>query len=323
MQPSRPAIKTPIERRAASLQLGAADATSALVVNAMSIDVEDYFHVSAFDGLVPRSEWERMESRVCRNTERLLDIFTEFDTTATFFVLGWVAERFPALVRSIVARGHEIASHGYAHRLVYDQTPAAFRADVRRARSLLEDSSGQRVVGYRAPSYSITPRSLWALDILIEEGYEYDASIFPIRHDRYGIPVSARRPYRIDRPVGAIIEVPGSTTRVGPLNLPIGGGGYFRLLPYGWTRWGIGRVNRIEGAPAVFYLHPWEIDPDQPRLPASRMSQFRHYRHLEDTESRLRSLLGDFRFGPIGRLVSDARIALGGDGHTTALPYAW
>jgi polysaccharide deacetylase family protein (PEP-CTERM system associated) len=289
----------------------------------MSIDVEDYFHVSAFDGLVLRSEWDRMESRVCRNTERLLDLFSEFRTTATFFVLGWVAERFPALVRTIAERGHEIASHGYAHRLIYDQTPAAFRDDLRRARALLEDASGRRVAGYRAPSYSITARSLWALDILVEEGYQYDTSIFPIRHDRYGIPVSARQPYRIDRPAGSIIEVPGSTARVGPLNLPIGGGGYFRLLPYGWTRWGIGRVNRRERVPTVFYLHPWEIDPDQPRLPAGRLSRFRHYRHLADTESRLRRLLADFRFGPIEQLVADVRLALGDEGHAAALPYAW
>ena len=293
------------------------------IVNAMSIDVEDYFHVSAFDGLVPRSGWDRMESRVCRNTERLLDVFSEFETKATFFVLGWVADRFPELVRSIVQRGHEIASHGYAHRLIYDQTPAAFRADVRRAKSILEDACGRQVAGYRAPSYSITPRSLWALDILVEEGYQYDSSIFPIRHDRYGIPVSARRPYRIDRPAGSIIEVPGSTTRVGLLNLPIGGGGYFRLLPYGWTRWGIARVNRLEEIPTVFYLHPWEIDPEQPRLPAGRLSRFRHYRHLEDTESRLRRLLADFRFGPLESLVSDARRELAEQGHATALPYAW
>ncbi len=191
----------------------------------MSIDVEDYFHVSVFDGIVPRSTWDDMESRVCRNTERLLDIFDEFKVRSTFFVLGWVAERHPQLVRAIAQRGHEIASHGYAHRLIYDQTPEAFREDVRRAKAIIEDAGGCAVGGYRAPSYSITPRSLWALDILIEEGYWYDASIFPIRHDRYGIPLSPREPFSMQRRAGPLMEVPGSTVRLGPLNLPVGGGG--------------------------------------------------------------------------------------------------
>jgi polysaccharide deacetylase family protein (PEP-CTERM system associated) len=294
------------------------------IVNAMSIDVEDYFHVSVFDGIVPRVSWDQMESRVCANTERLLDIFDEYEVKSTFFVLGWVGERHPALVRSIAARGHEVASHGYAHRLVYDQTQAAFRDDVRRAKALLEDAAGRAVIGYRAPSYSITPRSLWALDILIEEGYRYDSSIFPIHHDRYGIPVSDRLPYRIERPAGTLIEVPGSTTQLGPLNLPVAGGGYFRILPYGWTRWGIDRVNRQEGRPAVFYLHPWEIDPDQPRLAAGRLGMFRHYRNLHDTEARLRRLLGEFRFGTMARLVDSVRLSI--HEHERAalsLPYSW
>jgi polysaccharide deacetylase family protein (PEP-CTERM system associated) len=201
------------------------------IVNAMSIDVEDYFHVSVFDGIVPRSRWDNMESRVVANTERLLDIFAEHEVRSTFFVLGWVAERQPGLVKQLAERGHEVASHGYAHRLVYDQTPRAFREDVRRAKLLLEDASGRKVSGYRAPSYSITPRSLWALDILIEEGYEYDSSIFPIRHDRYGIPVSARLPYRIDRNAGSLIEIPGSTTQLGPVNLPVAGGATFESCP--------------------------------------------------------------------------------------------
>ncbi len=295
-----------------------------VVVNAMSIDVEDYFHVSVFDGLVPRTEWDRMESRVEANTRRLLDIFDEYGVRSTFFVLGWVGERFPGLVQEIAARRHEIASHGYAHRLIYDQTPEAFRQDVRRARQVLEQASGCRVVGYRAPSYSITPRSLWALDVLVEEGYEYDSSIFPIRHDRYGIPVSARKPYRVERSAGTLIEVPGSTTRLGPLNLPVAGGGYFRLLPYWWTQWGISRVNEIERRPAVFYLHPWEIDPDQPRLPAGRLGRFRHYRNLQHTEARLRRLLTDFRFDTVGAIVAEAR-AVSEAGSFTALPlpYAW
>jgi polysaccharide deacetylase family protein (PEP-CTERM system associated) len=294
------------------------------VINAMSIDVEDYFHVSVFDGLVSRLQWAEMPSRVRANTDRLLNIFDEFNVLATFFVLGWVGERYPDLVRDIAKRGHEIASHGYAHRLVYDQTPDTFRADVRKAKAILEDASGRRVLGYRAPSYSITPRSLWALDILIEEGYGYDSSIFPIRHDRYGIPVSDRRPYRIERSAGSLVEVPGSTTRLGPLNLPVAGGGYFRILPYWWTRWGISRVNRQEHRPAIFYLHPWEIDPEQPRLSAGRLSRFRHYRNLDKTEARLRQLLADFRFATVAAVVAQVETEIP-DGKRMAypLPYSW
>ena len=298
--------------------------TESAVVNAMTIDVEDYFHVSVFDGILPRTAWDTMESRVCKNTERLLQIFTEFDVRATFFVLGWVAERFPALVRTIAGQGHEIASHGYAHRLIYDQTPTAFRDDVRRAKALLEDASGRGVYGYRAPSYSITPRSLWALDVLLQEGYRYDSSIFPIRHDRYGIPVSSRQPYAIQRDAGTLIEVPGSTTQLGLLNLPVAGGGYFRILPYWWTRWGISRVNRLERQPAIFYLHPWEIDPDQPRLPVGRLGQFRHYRHLDEAESRLRRLLSDFRFDTLERVVASTRAEVPAHKDVALpLPYFW
>jgi polysaccharide deacetylase family protein (PEP-CTERM system associated) len=289
----------------------------------MTIDVEDYFHVSVFDGLVPRQAWDTMESRVVDNTERMLDLFEEHDLRATFFVLGWVAERHRSLVRRIASLGHEIASHGYAHRLVYDQTPVAFRDDVRRSKALLEDATGRVVAGYRAPSYSITPRSLWALDILIEEGYSYDSSIFPIRHDRYGIPPSARHPYVIRRPGGALIEAPGSTTQMGPLNLPIGGGGYFRILPYAWTRWGIDRVNAVEQRAAIFYLHPWEIDPEQPRLHAGLLGSFRHYRNLDQTASRLRRLLAEFRFAPLATVLNETS-SLGDQlPLAAALPYVW
>jgi polysaccharide deacetylase family protein (PEP-CTERM system associated) len=294
------------------------------VVNAMTIDVEDYFHVSVFDGVVPRAQWEHLETRVCANTERLLALFEEHRVQATFFVLGWVAERLPHLVPRIAAGGHEIASHGYAHRLVYDQTPKTFRDDVRRSKHLLEDQGGAPVRGYRAPSYSVTPRSLWALDVLIEEGYSYDSSIFPIRHDRYGIPLSPRHPFVLERNGRTLVEAPASTTRVGPMNLPIGGGGYFRILPYAWTRWGIERVNRREGRPTIFYLHPWEIDPDQPTLRTSALGRFRHYRNLHDTEQRLRRLLRDFRFGPMlsvmGGLVPPPH---GIHGAVPALPYLW
>lgn len=274
------------------------------VLNAMTIDVEDYFHVSNFERVVTPDSWAARESRVERNTDQLLRIFTDAGVTATFFILGWVGTRFPELVRRIADAGHEIASHGYAHRLIFDQSPQEFREDVRRAKALLEDATGSRVDGYRAPSFSVTERSLWALDVLIDEGYRYDSSVYPIRHDRYGIPSAPRHPYVITRDGGTILEVPGSTVQLGGMNLPIGGGGYFRILPYGWTRWGIGRVNRVEQRPTVFYLHPWEIDPDQPRLPAGAVARFRHYRNLHRTESRLRALLQDFRFGPIRELVA-------------------
>lgn len=295
----------------------------ARVVNAMTIDVEDYFHVSVFDGLVSRDKWETLESRVCRNTDRLLSIFHDAGVKATFFVLGWVAERFGDLVSRIASEGHEIASHGYAHRLIYDQTPLAFRDDVRRAKHLLEEVSQQRVNGFRAPSYSVTPRTLWAIDILIEEGYTYDASVFPIHHDRYGIPLSPRYPYILSSRSGTLVEAPASTVRFGPINFPVGGGGYFRLLPYAWTRLGIARINRTEGRAAIFYLHPWEVDPDQPRLNAGLIGRFRHYRNLGKTESRLRKLLADFRFGP---LCSVLRVSTASAEMTSAarpLPYMW
>lgn len=269
------------------------------VRNALTIDVEDYFHVSVFEGVVSRDSWDVQESRVVASTSRLLDLLAARQVRATCFVLGWVAERFPEIVRRIVADGHEVASHGYWHRLVYDQSPASFREDVGRARRAIEDAAGRAVKGYRAPSFSITARSLWALEILAEEGYAYDASIFPIRHDRYGIPGAPRHACRLAVGAGSLTEVPASTVRVLGATLPVAGGGYFRLLPYWWTRWGISRVNRREQRPVVFYLHPWEIDPDQPRLPASRLGRFRHYRNLHLTEARLGALLREFAFAPI------------------------
>jgi polysaccharide deacetylase family protein (PEP-CTERM system associated) len=288
----------------------------------MTIDVEDHFHVSVFDGVVPRRQWEELESRVAANTERLLEIFEDARVRATFFVLGWVGERVPGLVRQIAAAGHEVASHGYAHRLVYDQTPRDFRADVRRAKQVLEDACGAAVSGYRAPSYSVTPRSLWALDILIEEGYGYDTSIFPIHHDRYGIPLSPRHAWCVRRPAGTLVEVPASTAAFAGLNLPIGGGGYFRILPYGWTRYGIAHVNAVERRPVVFYLHPWEIDPGQPRLSAGWMGRFRHYRNLDKTEGRLQQLLRDFTFAPL-RTVLPLIDLEPATVPALALPYVW
>jgi polysaccharide deacetylase family protein (PEP-CTERM system associated) len=294
------------------------------VVNAMTIDVEEHFHVSVFDGLIPRSRWPELESRVCANTEKLLGIFSEAGVTATFFVLGCVAERFPLLVRTIAGMGHEIASHGYGHRLVYDQTPAAFREDVRRAKRLLEQASRGPVVGYRAPSYSVTPRSLWALDILIEEGYQYDASIFPIRHDRYGIPLSPRHAYVVRRAAGTMFETPASTARWAGLNVPVAGGGYFRILPYAWTRWGIRRINCVEGRAAIFYMHPWEIDPDQPRLPVAALSRFRHYHNLHCAEARLKQLLREFRFAAMNAIPWTLRNGEPAtESYAERLPYLW
>ncbi len=293
------------------------------IVNAMTVDVEDYFQVSAFEGIAPRHRWDHFESRVCANTDRLLALFAESGVKATFFVLGWIAERHRDLVRRMVDSGHEIASHGYAHRLVYDLTKVAFRDDTRRAKAIIEDAGGRAVVGYRAPSYSITPRSLWALDILIEEGFRYDASIFPIHHDRYGIPLSPRHPYVVDRSGGRLIEAPASTIRMGPLNLPIGGGGYFRLLPYAWTHWGLKHINCIEKRSCIFYLHPWEMDPEQPRLRCSWIGRVRHYRNLNQTELRLRRLLREFSFAPMSQVLhASVEVPYGGLA-TTPLPYLW
>jgi polysaccharide deacetylase family protein (PEP-CTERM system associated) len=278
--------------------------SSAEIVNAMSIDVEDYFHASALQPVAPMAKWDSLPSRVLANTHRILDVFDEAGVKSTMFVLGWVAERHPELVRRMQAAGHEIASHGYMHQLTYDLTPEDFRTDIRRAKALLQDQSGLEVVGYRAPSYSITERSLWALDVLLEEGYRYDASIFPIRHDRYGIPNAPRHPHRLARAAGSLIEAPPSTVRFGGHNLPIAGGGYFRLLPYAWTSWGVRRVNRRERKPVIFYLHPWEIDPDQPRLPVGGISKVRHYRNLGETLPRLIRLIQQFRFAPVRQVLT-------------------
>jgi polysaccharide deacetylase family protein (PEP-CTERM system associated) len=280
------------------------------IVNMLTVDVEDYFHVSAFASSVSRDDWDHFESRVERNTDKLLGIFAEAGIHATFFVLGWVAERHPELLKRIVAGGHEVASHSHSHRLVYEMTPDEFRFDLRRAKGVIEAVTAVPVRGFRAPSFSITERSTWALDVLRQEGYQYDASIFPIHHDRYGIPNASRYPHMIRGGATVavaekrLLEVPASTIRFGGMNFPIGGGGYFRILPYAWTAFGIRRLNEREGMPAMVYLHPWEIDPDQPRLKASRLSRFRHYRHLAKTEPRLRRLLAEFRFAPIRDVIS-------------------
>ena len=272
----------------------------------MSVDVEDYFQVSAFDQVVPRATWDQRESRVVANTERLLSLFDEAGVRSTFFVLGWVAERHPALVRRIASLGHEIASHGYGHQLVYDLTVEQFRDDVRRSKALLESTAGTAVLGYRAPSYSVVERSLWALDVLIEEGYVYDSSIFPIHHDRYGIPDAPRHAHVRRSAAGSILEAPGSTVRCGRVNIPVGGGGYFRLLPYSVTRWGFSRLNMVEQRPGIFYIHPWELDPEQPRIEIGTVTRIRHYRNLHKTEQRLRTLMREFAFSTMADVLGVA-----------------
>jgi len=267
------------------------------IPNALTVDVEDYFHVAALAPSVHRDSWISRESRVVGNTQKLLAIFEEFDVRGTFFVLGWVAERYPQLVRNIAAHGHEIACHGYSHRLVYEQSPQEFYQETHRAKNLLQEITGSAVLGYRAASYSIVRESLWALDILVELGFVYDSSIFPVRHDRYGIHDAERAPHRMATPTGkSIVEWPLATARILGFRLPVAGGGYFRLFPYGLSRWGLASINRRELRPFVFYLHPWEIDPAQPRVSASWLSRFRHYTNLGKCEERLRRLLGEFRF---------------------------
>ena len=270
------------------------------LVNAMSIDVEDYFHVSAFAAALDRANWPKFESRVERNTHRLLDLFDEHNTRSTFFVLGWVTERYPELIRELHRRGHEVACHGLTHELVYKQTPEVFRDETLRSKAMLEDLTGVAVLGYRAASYSITRASWWALDILTDLGFVYDSSIFPVYHDLYGVPDAPREPHKVGA-ARRLLEVPLTTVPFAGQRLPCAGGGYFRLLPYGLFRWGLQRVNR-EGMPAVFYMHPWEIDPGQPRIKASLKSRFRHYTNLERTEGRLRRLLQEFRWDRMDRV---------------------
>jgi len=273
------------------------------MINALTIDVEDYYMVSAFADRICFADWCRYESRVERNTHRILDLMDKHHVKGTFFVLGWVAEQSPALVREIQARGHEVASHGYNHRLVYDLTPEEFRADTRKSKDILEDITGYAVEGYRATSYSIVKRSLWALDILIEEGFRYDSSIFPVRHDRYGIPGAKRFPHIIRQTAGEIVEFPPTTYPVLGRNIPVAGGGYLRLFPLSVTRRAIQRLNSLEKRAAIIYIHPWEIDPLQPRLSGTMLSQFRHYINLNRTFARLDALLSDFRFSPLNKFM--------------------
>jgi len=279
--------------------------TARHVTNALTVDVEDYFQVSALAPHIDRASWDRRECRVERNVERLLVLFAEHDAHATFFTLGWIAERYPDVVRRVLAAGHELASHGYSHRRCTEQNRAELLADVRRAKALLEDVGGHAVLGYRAPSFSIGKDNGWAFDVLLEAGYRYTSSVYPVRHDHYGVPDAPRFPYDA-RP--GLREIPITTIRVLGRNLPAGGGGYFRLLPYQLSRWALQRVNEVEARPAIFYLHPWEIDPAQPRVPeASLKTRFRHYVNLHKTESRLARLLRDFSWGRVDDVFGLAR----------------
>ena len=264
--------------------------------NALTVDVEEYFQVAAFERTIPRAAWDTSESRVEHNTGRVLDLFAARGVSATFFVLGWVAERHPVLVRRIVAEGHELASHGYDHTRLHQFTPGQFRDDVVRTKRILEDIGGVAVRGYRAPSYSINARNLWALDVLLETGHAYSSSIYPIRHDLYGMPEAPRFPFRFQP--GGLLEIPVTTVRLGSQNYPCGGGGYFRLLPYAGFRWMLRRVNAVDRQPGLFYFHPWEVDPDQPRVAGAPFkSRFRHYLNLDSMHARLERLLADFSWG--------------------------
>jgi polysaccharide deacetylase family protein (PEP-CTERM system associated) len=268
------------------------------ILNAMTVDVEDYYQVSAFEHFIDRCRWHEFDSRVVASTEKILQALADASVHATFFVLGWVADKHPQLVRAIKAAGHEIGCHSYWHRLVYQQTPQEFRADLRRAQAVLQDVSGAPVLAYRAPSFSITRKSLWALDILIQEGFRFDSSIYPTHHDRYGIAGAPAGPHQIVRAAGRLWEFPMAIFRCAGYPLPIGGGGYFRLYPYALTRHGLTTINGA-GRPFVVYLHPWELDPEQPRLKPGRIKAFRHYVNLDRTTGRLKQLLNDFALGTI------------------------
>lgn len=272
------------------------------IVNAMSVDIEEYFQVGAFERTIVRDDWDSLASRVEHNSQTVLDLYAEAGVKATFFTLGWVAERHPGLIRRIVAEGHELASHGYAHDRVHGMTPAAFRDDLRRSKAILEDAGGVAVIGYRAPSFSIGRANAWALEVLADEGYAYSSSVAPFGTDHYGWPGFPRFAHA-PVPGSAMLEIPVTTARVGGRTVAAGGGGFFRLLPYAFSRWAIAQVNREARQPAVFYFHPWEVDPDQPRVAgAPAKSRFRHYTNLGVMASKLRRVLRDFRWDRMDRV---------------------
>lgn len=280
-----------------------------IIKNVFSVDVEDYFHVAAFSKCVSRGDWDSFESRVVRNTEAVLELLDLHQVKATFFVLGWVGERNSELVKRIHAKGHEIASHGYSHKMIYNQTPEEFESEAKHSKMLLEDIIGEKVRGYRAASYSITKKSLWAIDILAECGYEYDSSIFPVRHDNYGLSSSPVEPYKIKTNSGKeLIEFPLTSLNIFGYRLPIAGGGYFRLFPYWFVKNALKYINSSVNHPVVFYIHPWEIDTGQPRINASLKSRFRHYNNLDKCKGRLDKLLSDFSFGRFDDIVNSSSI---------------
>lgn len=274
------------------------------MLNAFTVDVEDYFQVSAFERDIDRSRWNEFPHHVVDNTRRILDLMAAKNVTGTFYVLGWVADQYPQLVRQIADAGHELASHSYWHRLVYELTPDEFREDLRKSKRAIEDACGVEVDCYRAPSFSITQKSTWALEILVEEGFRCDSSIFPIVHDRYGIPGAKTEIHEIETPSGLLWEFPPSIRKIAGTNLPISGGGYFRLFPYAFSANSFRRVNQQLGSPFMFYIHPWEIDPEQMRMKfASVTTRFRHYVNLKSTHAKLQRLLNDFRFGSISDVL--------------------
>jgi polysaccharide deacetylase family protein (PEP-CTERM system associated) len=281
------------------------------ITHAMTVDVEDYFHVAAFNKVIKQEEWDQWPCRVEANTHKLLQLFADANIKITFFILGWVAERYPELVKTIRAQGHEIASHGYSHQLIYKQDPQVFRAETAKSKLILEDLGQAPVIGYRAASYSITRKSLWALDILAELGFTWDSSIFPTRHDNYGIPGSPEEPYKIITTSGSVLtEFPLTTAKVFGQSVPAAGGGYFRQYPYALSRWLFERATLNQTKPQIFYLHPWEIDPDQPRVPnASWFSNFRHYTNLSRCLPRLERMIDDFEFGTISQSLGSASIS--------------
>jgi len=273
------------------------------MLNAFSIDVEDYFQVSGFEKDIRREDWEKFECRVVESTQRILRLLTRHNVKATFFVLGWVADRYPELVTEIAAAGHELASHSYWHRLVYKLSAEEFRADLCRSRDAIQQAVDQPIAGYRAPSFSITRKSLWALDVLAEEGFNYDSSVFPTRHPRYGIPGARRDIHAIETKHGQLWEFPPAVGKYGGVNMAVAGGGYFRLYPLRFTCHALRAINH-SGAPFVFYVHPWEVDPQQPRLRAGTWaSRFRHYVNLASTERKLDELLSRFRFGRVSEVI--------------------
>lgn len=280
--------------------------SEARILNAMTVDVEEHFQVSAFEGLVQRERWEHLPSRVEESTARLLDLFDAAEVQATFFILGWVAERRNGLVRRIAERGHEIASHGYSHKLVYDQTREEFLQETRRSKEILEDRCGKPVLGYRSASFSICKQNLWALDVLVEAGFKYDSSLYPVLHDRYGFPGAPRRIHRLITPEGGrLVEVPPSTLALGGATLAVAGGGYLRHYPWILSRLAVGRLNGKERMPAVVYTHPWEIDPGQPRIRAPLLTRLRHYGGLRKLADKLRKLMGDYWFGTVERVIRE------------------